>query len=291
MTAASLADVVRDVASRLKAAGVPSPEHDAVALIAFVQGTSAGDVRTATARGDAAPPQDVLSRLEAAVARRVEREPLQHITGRAPFRTLDLEVGPGVFVPRPETELIAGAAIEAIQARRATRVADLCAGSGAVALSFAAETSATVWAVELDKRALPYLERNRDALPAHMASRVHIVQGDARTQLQELNGTVDVIAANPPYIPGSARPKEPEVELFDPQLALYGLGPDGLEVPRGVVAAAARLLRPGGFFVMEHGAPQAAQVREVLASTGAFAVIETHQDLAGWDRFVTASRA
>jgi release factor glutamine methyltransferase len=290
MTAPTLAQLARDVGARLRAAGVPSPDADAVALIAFACGSSASETRTAIARGDEGPSGEVLEVLGAAVSRRLEREPLQHITGRAPFRTLDLEVGPGVFVPRPETELIAGAAIEAIRSLGASRAADLCAGSGAIALSLASETPVDVWAVELDRQAVPYLERNRDALPPEVAARVTIVPGDARTQLRELDGTFDVIAANPPYIPGNARPKEPEVELFDPQLALYGLGPDGLEVPRGIVAAAARLLRPGGFYVMEHGAPQAAQVREILEGTGAFASIETHPDLAGWDRFVTAIR-
>jgi release factor glutamine methyltransferase len=290
MTSSTLAHVARDVAARLAAAGVPSPDADAVSLIAFARGATPSEIRTAIARGDAGPSSEERERLESALARRLEREPLQHITGRAPFRTLDLEVGPGVFVPRPETELIAGAAIGAIRSLAANRAADLCAGSGAIALSLAVETPADVWAVELDKRAVPYLVRNREALAPEEAARVTIVQGDARTQLRELDGTFDVIAANPPYIPGNARPKEPEVELFDPQLALYGLGPDGLEVPRGIVAAAARLLRPGGFYVMEHGAPQAAQVREILERTGAFASIETHPDLAGWDRFVTAIR-
>lgn len=290
MTEPTLALVAREVAARLRAAGVPSPDADAVALIAFARGLSGGEVRTAIARGDAGPSSQECDVLEAVVVRRLEREPLQHITGRAPFRTLELEVGPGVFVPRPETELIAGAAIDAIASLGASRAADLCAGSGAIALALAVETPAEVWAVELDRRAVPYLERNRDSLPAAAAHRVRIVQGDARTQLRELDGSFDVIAANPPYIPGNARPKEPEVELFDPQLALYGLGPDGLEVPRGIVSAAARLLRPGGFYVMEHGAPQAAQVRAILEDTGAFTAIETHSDLAGWDRFVTATR-
>lgn len=288
--AASLADVIRFVSARLAAAGVPSPDHDALALLAHASGTTTGQVRTAAARGDAVPSADVLETLERDVARRLEREPLQHITGRAAFRTLDLEVGPGVFVPRPETELVAGQAIDAIKRLGASRVADLCAGSGAIALSLASETRAHVWAVELDRRAVPYLERNRGALPPEVAQRVTIVQGDARTQLRELDGTFDVIAANPPYIPGDMRPKEPEVENFDPQIALYGLGPDGLEVPRGIVAAAARLLRPGGFYVMEHGAPQAAQVRAILAATGAFTDIASHADLAGWDRYVTATR-
>lgn len=287
----SLAAVVREASARLARAGVPSPEHDAAALVAWVLGMELSTLRIAIARGDDLPEDLDHPTLDAVIARRESREPLQHITGRAGFRTLDLQVGPGVFVPRPETELVVGAAIDAIHSLGATRVADLCAGSGAVALSLAVETNAEVWAVELDRRAVPYLERNRAQLPPPSAQRVHIVQGDARTQLQEFNGTLDVIAANPPYIPGDMKPKDPEVELFDPQLALYGLGPDGLEVPRGIVAAAARLLRPGGFFVMEHGGPQGEQVRAIVKDTGAFTDIQTHQDLNGWDRYVTATLA
>jgi release factor glutamine methyltransferase len=245
------------------------------------------------ARGDEVPSGFDEGAFEAAVARREAREPLQHITGRAGFRTLELEVGPGVFVPRPETELAVQAGIDALATMGLASgglAVDLCAGSGAVALSLATETSATVWAVELSKEACLYLERNRVALPADVANRVTTVQADARTALAHLNGTVDVIVTNPPYIPSDSRPKEPEVENFDPHIALYGLGVDGLEVPRGVVAAVARLLRPGGFVAMEHGALQAQQVRDMLEDTGSFADITTHQDLVGLDRFVTATR-
>src|SRR5690606_27269738 len=138
--------------------------------------------------------------------------------------------------------------------------------------------------------AFAYLERNAGALPEDATSRLTVVQGDARTALPDLDGTFDVVASNPPYIPPDMRPREIEVARHDPPLALYGLGADGLEVPRGIIAAAARLLRPGGVFVMEHGAPQAADVRAVVAATGAFRDIETHRDLVGWDRFVRAVR-
>ena len=288
----SLAELERETAARLAAAGVPSPDHDAIALLAFAMSTEPSGVRTAVARGDLVPAKLDEASFEAIVARRLQREPLQHITGRAPFRNLDLEVGPGVFVPRPETELVAQAAIDALAAMGPGELlaADLCSGSGAIALALASETRARVWAVELDVRAIPYLERNADALPADALARLSIVQGDGRTALGELDGTLDVVVSNPPYIPGNARPKDPEVELYDPQISLYGLGPDGLEVPRGIMAAAARLLRPGGVFVMEHGAPQAAAVRLELEKLGAFDSIATHTDLVGWDRFVTARR-
>lgn len=286
----ALGRLLHEAAARLRDTGVPSPEHDAAVLCAHASGLTAGEIRTIAARGDGLPPTLDIGVFEDAIVRRAAREPLQHITGLAPFRTLTLRVGPGVFVPRPETELIAGTAITAIRELGAIRAADLCAGSGAVALSLATETAAHVWAVELDKRAIPYLTANRDACPPEVAGRVEIVPGDARTQLRHLDGTLDVIAANPPYIPGDARPKEPEVEGYDPQLALYGLGPDGLEVPRGIIAAAARLLRPGGVFVMEHGAPQAAAVQEAIAATGMFDAATSHKDLSGWDRYVVATR-
>ena len=287
-----LADVERDTATRLATAGVPSPDHDAIVMLAFAMSSEPSAVRTAMARGDEVPTDFDETLFEGIVARRLQREPLQHITGRAPFRNLDLEVGPGVFVPRPETELVAQAAIDALGAMGPGHLlaADLCSGSGAIALALATETRARVWAVELDARAVPYLERNAAAIDADALARVSIVQGDGRTALADLDGTLDVVVSNPPYIPGDARPKDPEVELYDPQMSLYGLGPDGLEVPRGIMAAAARLLRPGGVFVMEHGAPQAQAVRLELEKLGAFDSITTHTDLVGWDRFVTARR-
>ena len=288
----SLAELERETAARLAAAGVPSPDHDAIALLALAMSAEPGAIRTAMARGDEVPSGFDDAAFEAIVARRLEREPLQHITGRAPFRNLDLEVGPGVFVPRPETELVAQAAIDALERMGPGELlaADLCSGSGAIALAVVTETPARVWAVELDTRAVPYLERNAAVLPADAQARLSILQGDGRTALADLDGTLDVVVSNPPYIPGDARPKDPEVELYDPQLSLYGLGPDGLEVPRGIMAAAARLLRPGGVIVMEHGAPQAAAVRLELEKLGAFDSITTHTDLVGWDRFATARR-
>lgn len=289
----TLAALVREASARLARAGVPSPEYDAMALLALTLGIDRSGLRTAMARGDDVPAHFDPHAFEDAVARRESREPLQHITGRAGFRTLELDVGPGVFVPRPETELVVQAGIDALHAMDVGAQAiavDLCAGSGAAGLSLAAETKARVWAVELSKDAYRYLERNRSALTAQVRERITTVQADARTALRHLDGTVDVIVTNPPYIPSDSRPNEPEVENFDPHIALYGLGADGLEVPRGVVVAAARLLRSGGFVAMEHGSLQGQQVRDMLEATGSFTDIATHRDLAGLDRFVTATR-
>lgn len=289
-------DLVKGVWARLATAEVPNPLVDACALVSFASDLTAADVRTAMARGDAVPPSLDAEALEAAVARREAREPLQHILGYAPFRTLELTVGTGVFIPRYETEIVAGVAIDAARevqrAGRAPRVADLCAGSGAIGLSVAVEVpEARVTLVELDAAAFGYLERNAAAQEIAVRTRIDAIRGDARTALASDAGGFDVVAANPPYIPGNARPRDPEVAAHDPAVALYGLGTDGLEVPRGVIANAARLLRPGGVFVMEHGAPQAQAVRDAVEATGAFTDVTTGQDLNEWDRFVRAVRS
>jgi release factor glutamine methyltransferase len=253
------------------------------------------------ARGDAisdGPEHGGLDRaaLEAAVARRAAREPLQHILGLAAFRTLSLEVGPGVFVPRPESEVVAGRAIRAAAAvaRRGDvpACADLCAGSGAIGISIAVEVpTARVSLIELDPAAFAFLARNVAGQEPDVRERMEAARADARTALGARDGTLDVVVANPPYIPPGATPRDPEVADHDPAVALYGLGADGLEVPRGVVAAAARLLRPGGTLVMEHGDEQGAVVRAMLEGAGAWTGVETGTDHTGRERFVVATRA
>ncbi|WP_199423460.1 peptide chain release factor N(5)-glutamine methyltransferase [Actinotalea solisilvae] len=280
-----LAEALRAGERVLREAGVPSPRVDVELLAAHALGGTRADVHAAAVLGRPAP--DGLVEL---VARRAARVPLQHLTGLAPFRDLELHVGPGVFVPRPETEQVAQVAVEAAAAvvaeRGAALVVDLCTGSAAIALAVAHEVAGTrVHAVELDAEAHAWAARN---VADHGG--VHLVRGDARTALRDLDGTVDVVVSNPPYIPPDAVPLDPEVREHDPGVALYGLGPDGLEVPRGVVAAAARLLRPGGTLVMEHAEVQAAAVRALVVRTGAFAEVRTAADLAGRDRMVVAVR-
>jgi release factor glutamine methyltransferase len=292
----SLQALVRAASARLAREGVASPLIDATALVAHASSLDASEVRVRMARGDAVPDTLEPAVLESALARRAAREPLQHILGAAPFRGLLLEVGPGVFVPRPETEVVAGCAIEAALALAARGadplVADLCAGSGAIGISIAAEVpSARVSLVELDAAAYAYLERNVSAQEPSVRARLVPTRGDARTALASADATLHVVVANPPYIPPAATPRDPEVADHDPAVALYGLGADGLEVPRGIAAAAARLLRPGGAFVMEHGDEQGAEVRAALASTKDWAGIETGTDHSGRDRFVVATRA
>jgi release factor glutamine methyltransferase len=292
MTGRPLAEALRAAELLLAGAGVPSPRVDAELLAAHLMGIEAGttvsrgQVQAAAVLGRPAP--DGLGEL---VARRAAREPLQHLTGRAPFRGLELAVGPGVFVPRPETEQVAGVAIteaRTVAARAGSvLVADLCTGSGAIALALAHEVpAAVVHAVELDRAAHEWAARN----VARSGLEVRLVRGDARTALGALDGTLDVVVSNPPYVPAGAVPVDPEVAKHDPAVALYGLGHDGLEVPRGIAAAAARLLRPGGLFVMEHAEVQADAACDLVRSTGAFDDIRTCADLTGRARMVVARR-
>lgn len=294
MPAETLRELSREIAARLQAAGVPSPDADAVALLAHVAGRTLAEARLAEARGDDAVGIDRAA-LETVVKRRVAREPLQHIVGTAPFRTLTLVVGPGVFVPRPETEIVAGVAIDAANraaSERAAEVADLCAGSGAIGLAVATEVPRShVTLVELDVAAFAFLERNVSAMPADVRNRVATVRGDARTALAERDGAFDVVVANPPYVPHGAVPRDREVAEHDPAVALYGLGRDGLEVPRGIASAAARLLRPGGVFAMEHGEDQGAHVRAFLDGSPDWRDVRTHPDLTGRPRCSVAIRA
>lgn len=289
-----LAAVLRAARTRLAAAGVPSPAVDADLLAAGVLGLGPGELRAAALRGTSLAPEQA-GELAALVARREAREPLQHLLGRAPFRGLELLVGPGVFVPRPETETTAGLAVE-VAARvadggRAPLVVDLCTGSGAVALAVAAEVpAAVVVAVELDPAAHAWARRNLDAHPA--GERVRLVLGDATAAgvLAELDGAVDVVASNPPYVPPGAVPREPEVRDHDPALALWGGGEDGLLVPRGVVSRAAALLRPGGVVVVEHAEVQGEALRALLAPP-AWEGAATHDDVGGRPRATSARRA
>ena len=288
----SLNAVVRGVSDRLSAAGVPSPDHDAVALVALVLGEAPVEVRTAAARGDDVPEGWDDAPLEALVARRAAREPLQHLIGVAPFRGLEIAVGPGVFVPRPETEVVAGAAIEAARERAASgavEVADLCSGTGAIGLAVAHEVSeARVVLVEVDDDAVSWLRRNVEASSA--AGRVEVVHADVARALTGREGRFDVVVSNPPYVPTDGQPVEPEA-AHDPVRALYGLGEDGLAVPRIVIDAAARLLKGGGILVVEHSDLQGEAMRDELLGSGEWEDVCTGRDLAGRERYALARRA
>ncbi|WP_371130939.1 peptide chain release factor N(5)-glutamine methyltransferase [Arthrobacter sp. SDTb3-6] len=285
--AASLSDAVKRATAVLAAAGVPSPSVDAQLLAAHLLGVGRGEL-AAMLFGTAVAPEGY----EALVARRAAREPLQHITGTAYFRHLELAVGKGVFVPRPETESVVQLAIDVLTRLRQERgvdgtlsAVDLGTGSGAIAASLAGEVpGCRVYAVELSDEAYPWAARNL------AGTGVTLVHGDLREAFTELDGTVDVVVSNPPYIPAGAVPRDPEVQLHDPHMALYGGGADGMEMPMAASSAAARLLRPGGYFVMEHAEVQAAQMAELLKGSGAWEDIATHPDLTGRDRATSARR-
>lgn len=301
-----VARLLREAAARLARAGIDTPRVDAELLLAHAAGVPRERVVSAAVLGR--PVSSLLGGGEPAspavlgdVARlldaRARRVPLQHLTGSAPFRHLDLAVGPGVFVPRPETEQVAQVAVDAareVAARGsgAPVVVDLCTGSGAIALAVATEVpGAQVHAVELDREAHAWAQRNVARAREASGAVVHLVRGDARTALAALDATCDVVVSNPPYVPPDAVPRDPEVALHDPQVALYGLGEDGLEVPRGVTRAAARLLAPGGLYVMEHAEVQAQAARAMVAAVGGFEDVRTVSDLTGRPRMVVARRA
>ena len=262
--------------ARLHAAGVASPRVDAELLAEHCTGAD----RSGLGRLD-----DPGERFWGLVERRARREPLQHILARAWFRHLEVAVGPGVFVPRPETELVAGEAV--CEAARlgptGPVVVDLGAGTGVIALSVRHEVpTAVVHAVEADPEAWAWTRRNC------AGSGVHVHHDDLDTCLPDLDGSVDVVVSNPPYIPPGALPRDPEVRDHDPPAALYGSGPDGLGHLRAVVATAHRLLRPGGLLVVEHADCQAAAVAALLEGWGE---VHDHVDLAGRPRYATARRA
>ncbi|RXZ47020.1 peptide chain release factor N(5)-glutamine methyltransferase [Agromyces binzhouensis] len=279
---------VRDATVRtLQAAGIADAEVDADLLIGHVLGLSRGGVHARLVIGDVLSTTDAAA-LDVLVARRVRREPLQHLTGRAAFRSLELAVGPGVFVPRPETELLAQLAIDALRAAAEPEPigVDLGSGSGAIALSMATEVPhARVHAVENSPEAFPWTRRNVDEVAA---PNLELVFGDLAEALPGLEGRVAVVASNPPYIPDDAIPRDPEVRLHDPEHALYG-GPDGLDVVRVLSRRALVLLHPGGALMIEHGETQSAEIAEILKADGWHAVAH-HRDLTGRDRVTTARR-
>ncbi|WP_226344436.1 peptide chain release factor N(5)-glutamine methyltransferase [Agilicoccus flavus] len=321
-----MAQAVHAVGARLAAAGIASSRADAVALLAHVLSVEPGEVeRQVVLRSGTLPPQ-ARHRLVALVDERARRVPLQHLTGRAHFRHLTLRVGPGVFVPRPETEVLVDLALSYLRRReavvgaepvagsRAERdaasstppvVVDLCTGSGAIAFALASEwPSARVHAAELDPAAAAWAERNGRELGLD----VNLRSMDAAEAFPQLAGRVDLVTCNPPYIPADAVPLDPEVADHDPELALYGGPGDGLGVPRVMALAAARLLRPGGLLLMEHADSQGESILAMFdgitaaevageddrpASGGgrpAFVEVLDHPDLTGRPRVAAALR-
>ncbi len=281
-----LLDEIAIATARLAEAGVESPRTDAELIAARLHGVARSELHLV-------PDSDFDPRFWDDIARRQAREPLQHITGIAYFRYLELAVGPGVFVPRQETEVMTGWAIEQLAAMDVAEplVADLGTGSGAIALSIAQEVPrAQVHAVEADPLARQWAERNIASVAAaspHTAGRVRLHAGDFGTALAGLEGHFDLVVSNPPYIPVGAW-VPPEVGEYDPATALWGGGKDGLDAVRVVEQTARLLLRPGGLLAVEHGAQQGAAVYWVFAEENGWRETRNRTDLAGRDRFVTA---
>jgi len=259
---------------------------DAELLLAHVLGVSRAGLLTL---GEV--PDDAVARFEGLAGQRADRVPLQHLTGRAPFRSLELAVGPGVFVPRPETEQLVEWALARLAGLGEPVVVDLGSGSGAIALSIAHEhPGARVTAVERDPGAIEWTRHNAATRAAAGDTPVDVLSGDMTDPglLRELDGTVDLVVSNPPYVPdGATVPRE--VADHDPPLALWG-GPDGLDVVRGMLRTAARLLRPGGGLGIEHADQQGGALPALVRASGSWTGVEDHPDLAGRPRYTTAHR-
>jgi release factor glutamine methyltransferase len=282
-----LRTAVRSATDRLAAAGVDSPEHDARALAVHVLGLDRPSdlLLVDDLRPEQATAYDEL------VARRADRVPLQHLTGSVGFRHIVLEVGPGVFVPRPETESVVQWAVDAARAEgwTAPLCVDLCTGSGTIAFALANELpGATVHAVERDPDALAWTRRNAANRVAAGDPEVSLHLGSAEDALPELDGQLDLVISNPPYVATTeAHIPDPEVVDHDPGIALWA-GEDGLDVVRLVERAARRLLKPGGLLVVEHSDRQGRTAPALLEQAGGWVEVADHRDQAGRDRYVTA---
>jgi release factor glutamine methyltransferase len=286
-----LAEALREAARRLKTVGIESGRADAELLVAHLVATDRGGEvsRGEVMAGAAAGTLDTPKGFDQIVAARASRVPLQHLTGRAYFRNLTLHVGPGVFIPRPETEVLIDH-VNAHLRRRAHEneaagrdrlvAVDLATGSGALALSMSQENpGCEVYGVELSRSAAEWATRNTEltGLP------VSILVQDATRALPGWEGRVDVVVSNPPYIPTTAVPKDPEVADHDPSMALYGGSEDGLAIPKDIAQRASELVRPGGLFVMEHAEVQAEAAARMFSKLG-FHEVETIHDLTGRPR-------
>ena len=299
-------ELLQNAIARLRKAGVESAEYDARLLLSKACGVSLAELNKALILGDLADfSQDYASKYSDFVSRRASREPLQHIVGRAPFRYLDLQVGKGVFVPRPETEIVVEAGLDWLRESHVSKptVVDLCAGSGAIGLSVVTEVAdAQVWAVEKSPEAFQYLRKNFEETAKNyenmqISSRYHAVLADATKahisdltpELAQIFGKVDLVITNPPYVPENQVPEQVEVREYDPPLALYGGSADGLAIPEQIMRAAFALLRCGGAMVMEHDISQGDALKKYAESVG-FARARVGNDLTGRPRYTFAKK-
>lgn len=272
-------DAIDSAAADFADAGIRSARYDAEELAAHAAGTDRGRLALLDAPGD-----DFFGRYRELVVARRSRIPLQHLIGTAAFGPVTLQVGPGVFIPRPETEAMLEWAL-AQQLSPQSVIVDACTGSGALAIALARSLPvARVLAVDDSETALDYARRNS------AGTSVELIRADVTTPglLSEFNGDVELMISNPPYIPEGAV-LDPEVAQHDPEHALFG-GPDGMSVITPLAGLAARLLRAGGLFAVEHDDTTADATVETLRSTGFFDDVVSRSDLTGRPRFVTAVR-
>ena len=305
---ATVFELVRSASAMLRASGVDTPEHDAKLLAAEVFGVDLQTVDKAMLMGSETSElakqgakqsgeDAALKRFHTMVDRRSKREPLQHITGHAPFRYLDLKVGPGVIIPSQETELVVQEGIDWItkHCMNSAKVGDLGAGSGAIGLSFVTEVPGSeVWAVEKSEQTAQWTRVNLNETAKKypsIASNYHLEIADATQTptLNQLDGTIDIVLTNPPYVPLADIPQQPEVRDYDPDLALYGGSADGTLIPERIIARAAKLLKNGGLLVMEHDITQGERLSAFALSYG-FSNVMVHNDYTGRPRYITAKK-
>lgn len=283
----SLDVLLRSARAELAEAGIDSPHADAELLLAAALDVSRSEVLRRALLGHRLEPSQATAYLDT-IQQRAHRVPLQHLTGFADFAGVRLAVGPGVFVPRPETELLVARADELAASIDSAVIVDLCTGSGAIALALKHRLpSAAIYAVERSPSAHAWAHQN----VTRLAPEIDLRLGDARTEFSELVGQVDVVTCNPPYIPTGAVPVDPEVHLHDPAEALYGDSVDGLAIPISMVARAAELLRSGGFMVMEHAETQGQLLVEIVQREEGWSNVHDHRDWAGRPRMLEAVRA
>ncbi|MBV8789631.1 MAG: peptide chain release factor N(5)-glutamine methyltransferase [Mycobacterium sp.] len=277
----SLRRAIDSAAATLAEAGIDSARPDAELLAAHVTGAERGRLALLDPPGD-----DVLGRYRDVVAARSRRVPLQHLTGTAAFGPVLLHVGPGVFIPRPETEAVLAWATEQDLGPRPV-IVDLCTGSGALAVALAHNCpTARIIGIDDSDLALDYARRNTERTVVELR-RADVAE--LASTPDPLDGQVDLVVANPPYVPDDAV-LEPEVAQHDPRHAVFG-GPDGMTVIEPVVRLAARWLRSGGLFAVEHDDTTSSQTVELIMATGSFEQVQAHNDLAGRPRFVTARKS
>lgn len=287
--AGSFTVLIDDAITRLRDAGVSSPESDVWSLVAGVLGVSRGEAQARALMGADVFDATQADQFESWLQRRQHRQPLWHITGRAPFLELELEVGPGVFTPRPETELLAHQAIADAEAMVPSgdhlEVVDLCAGSGAIGLAIAHRVGhARILAVEVSVDAEQYLRTNVARIAPDSCE---VVIGDvAEAHDHRLAGSVDLVVANPPYLIAGVDPVDQETAQGDPEGALFSAD-GGMEMIRRVIQVARTLLRPGGVVLVEHGTSHGDPIQHALGDAG-FGQIDTQEDLLGRPRFTRA---